>query len=69
MGFSKLFLFVLRLAVYPKSSFLCMVLVSLYGLTFSIGFPARRMNAMKSLVRYGVEVVQKRMRAPAQEDA
>jgi len=58
--FSKLFLFALRLAVYSKSSFLTMTLLSLYGLIHGVAsVPRKRASAVKSLLRYGVKIVQK----------
>ncbi len=57
----ELFLFVLRLVVYSGSSFLAKVLLSMYGLINSIMVvPQKRLSAVKSLLHYGVAVVQKR---------
>ena len=65
--FLKLFLVVLRLVVYSKSSFLAKVLLPLYGLIHSVALvPRKRMSAVKSLLRYGVDVIQKRLGSPAQ---
>jgi hypothetical protein len=65
--FLKLFLVVLRLVVYSKSSFLAKVLLSLYGFIHSVALvPRKRMSAVKSLLRYGVDVIQKRLGSPAQ---
>lgn len=56
--FSKVFLVVLRLAVYSNSSFLPMVLLSLYGLVNGIAYvPRKRVSAVKSLLHYGVNVL------------
>ena len=61
-SFLDLFLFVLRLAVYSKSSFLAKVLLSLCGLIHSVAVvPRNRLSGVKSLLRYGVEVVQQRL--------
>ena len=60
--FLKLFLVVLRLVVYSKSSFLAKVLLSLYGFIHSVALvPRKRMSAVKSLLRYWVDVIQKRL--------
>jgi hypothetical protein len=57
--FSKLFLFILRLVVYSKSSLLTMIFLSLYGLIHGVTcVPRKRASAVKSLLRYGIEVVQ-----------
>jgi len=53
-------LFVLKLAVYSKSSVLTMTFLSLYGLIHGIAHvPINRLVAVKSLLQYGVEVLQK----------
>jgi hypothetical protein len=58
-AFAKLFLFILRLAVYSKSSLLTMIFLSLYGLIHGVAcVPRKRASAVKSLLRYGIEVVQ-----------
>jgi hypothetical protein len=57
---SKLPLFVLKLTVYSKSSVLTMTFLSLYGLIHGIArVPINRLSAVKSLLNYGVEVLQK----------
>jgi hypothetical protein len=57
-AFSKLFLLILKLAVYSKSSFLTMTALSLYGLISGVAFvPRKRASAVKSLLRYGVAVL------------
>jgi hypothetical protein len=66
-GFLDLFLFVLRLVVYSKSSFLAKVLLSLYGLIHSVAVvPRNRLSGVKSLLRYGVEVIQQRLGSNSQ---
>ncbi len=66
-GFLEFFLLVLRPVVYSKSSFLAKVVLSLYGLIHSVAVvPRKRVSAVKSLVRYGVEVVEQRLRPPSQ---
>ena len=56
--FSKLFLFVLRFAVYSKSSVLTMTTLSLYGLIRGVAcVPRKRVSSVKSLLRYGVDVL------------
>jgi recombinational DNA repair protein (RecF pathway) len=58
-AFSKLFLFILRLVVYSKSSLLTMTFLSLYGLIHGVArVPRKRASAVKSLLRYGVNVIQ-----------
>jgi hypothetical protein len=58
-AFSKLFLFILRLTVYSKSSFLTMTTLSLYGLIRGVAcVPRKRASAVKSLMYYGVKVLQ-----------
>jgi hypothetical protein len=58
-AFSKLFLLILRLTVYSKSSFLTMTALSLYGLIRGIAcVPRKRASAVKSLIHYGVKVLQ-----------
>ena len=53
-------LFVLKLAVYSKSSVLTMTFLSLFGLIQGIArVPINRLSAVKSLLHYGVEVSQK----------
>jgi hypothetical protein len=62
-----LFLFVLRFVVYSNSEFLAKTFLSLYGLTHSLAIvPSNRVNAIKSLFRYGVEVIQQRLGSPIQ---
>ena len=56
---AKVFLFVLMLAVYSNSLFLTMTLLSLYGLIHGVAcVPGSRVSAVKSLLRYGVDVFQ-----------
>jgi len=58
-AFSKLFLLVLRLAVYSKSSFLTMSALSMYGLIRGVAcVPRKRASSVKSLLLYGVRVLQ-----------
>jgi hypothetical protein len=58
--FSKLSLFVLKLAVYSNSSVLTITFLSLYGLVQGVArVPINRLSAVKSLLHYGVEVLQK----------
>ena len=58
-GVSKLALFVLMLAVYSKSRFLTMTFLSLYGLIHGVAcVPGSRVSAVKSLLHYGVDVLQ-----------
>jgi hypothetical protein len=58
----KLFFVILRLVVYSKSSFLAKIVLSLYGLIHSVAIvPRKRLGAVKSLLRYGVDVIQKRL--------
>ena len=60
--FSKIFLFLLRLAVYSDSSFLIMTFLSLYGLVRGVAcVPRKRLSAVKSLLRYGVTVVERKV--------
>ena len=60
--FTQLFLLVLRPVVYSGSGFLAKVLLSVYGLTCSIAvIPRKRLGAVKSLLRYGVDVTQKKL--------
>jgi len=64
--FSKLFLFILRLAVYSKSTFLTMTALSLFGLIHGVAcVPRKRASAVKSLLRYGVAVLQHALGASA----
>jgi len=64
---SRLSLFILRLVVYSKSRFLTMTFLSLYGLIYGIArVPGRRVSAVKSLVRYGVDVLQHGLGPPIQ---
>ncbi len=60
--FLKLFFVFLKLAVYSKSSFLAKMLLSIYGLIHSIALvPRKRASAVKSLLRYGIVVIQKKL--------
>jgi hypothetical protein len=64
---SKLLLFVLKLSVYSKSSFLTMTFLSLYGLIHGVAYvPTNRANALKSLLHYGVKVFQHGLGTPIQ---
>ncbi len=64
-GVSKLSLFVLMLVVYSKSRFLTMTFLSLYGLIHGVAcVPGSRVSAVKSLLRYGVEVLQHGLGSP-----
>ena len=66
--FLGLFLFVLRLVVYSKSAFLAKAVLSSYGLIHSLALvPKNRVNALKSLFRYGVEVIQQMLGSPTQD--
>jgi hypothetical protein len=57
---TRFFLSILRLAVFTDSSFLVMTLLSLYGLIRGIvRVPRKRVSAIKSLLRYGVNVIQR----------
>ena len=65
--FSKLSLVVLRLVVYSKSRFLTMTFLSLYGLINGVArVPGSRVSAVKSLLRYGVDVLQHGLGSPIQ---
>ena len=58
--FSKLFLWVLMPVVYSNSSVLTMTLLSLYGLIHGMArVPKNRMSSIKSLSRYGVNVLRR----------
>lgn len=62
---SKLPLFVLKISVYSKSSFLTMSFLSLYGLIHGVAcVPTNRINAVKSLLHYGAEVFQHGLGTP-----
>ena len=66
-GVSKLSLFVLTLVVYSKSSFLTMTFLSLYGLIHGVAcVPRNRVSAVKSLLHYGVDVLQNGLGSPIQ---
>jgi len=59
-----LFLFVFRPVVYSGSSFLAKTVLSLYGLIHSITVVRKkRLSAVKSLLNYGVTVIQKKLKA------
>ena len=50
-AFSKLFLLMLKLAVYSKSTFLTMTTLALYGLITGVAYvPRKRLSAVKSLL-------------------
>jgi len=56
------FLFVLRPVVYTGSSFLAKTFLSLYGLINSVTIVRKkRLSAVKSLINYGVTVIQKKL--------
>ena len=58
--FSKLFLSMLMLVVYSNSSVLTMTLLSFYGLIHGVAcVPKNRMSSIKSLLRYGVNVLRR----------
>lgn len=58
-SFSKLPLLILWLLIYSKSSVLTMSFLSLYGLIQGVArVPRNRVNAVKSLLHYGVEVLE-----------
>jgi len=58
--FSKLFLWALMPVVYSNSSVLTMTLLSLYGLIHGMArVPKNRMSSIKSLSRYGVNVLRR----------
>jgi hypothetical protein len=60
--FTCLFLLILRPVVYSGSSFLATILLSLYGLVYSVTIvPRKRLSGAKSLLKYGVAVVQKKL--------
>jgi hypothetical protein len=62
--FLKLFLFVLRLVVYSGSPFLAKVALSSYALIHSVTvIPRKRGGTVKSLLRYGLSVTQKKLSA------
>jgi len=64
---SRLSLFVLMLVVYSKSRFLIMTFLSLYGLIHGVAcVPGSRVSAVKSLLHYGVEVLQHGLGSPIQ---
>ena len=66
-GVSRLSLFVLMLVVYSKSRFLTMTFLSLYGLIHGVAcVPGSRVSAVKSLLRYGVDVLQHGLGSPIQ---
>ncbi len=66
-AFSKLFLLILRLTVYSKSTFLTMTALSLYGLIGGVAcVPRKRLSAVKSLLLYGVAVFQHALGAQTQ---
>ena len=68
--FSKLFLVVLKLLVYSESSLLTMTFLSLYGLVHGVAcVPRKRVSALKSLLRYGVQVLQHGLESPIQGSA
>ncbi len=58
----QLFLLVLRPVVYSGSTVLAQVVLSLYGLVCSVPvIPRKRLSGVKSLLNYGVAVVQKKL--------
>lgn len=59
-GTLELPLFVLRILVYSKSSLITMIFLSLYGLTQGVArVPRNRISAVKSLLHYSVDVLQR----------
>jgi hypothetical protein len=59
-GALELPLFVLKILVYSKSSLITMIFLSLYGLTHGVArVPRNRLSAVKSLLHYGVDVLQR----------
>jgi hypothetical protein len=64
-GFLDLVLFILRIVVYSRSALLAKVFLSLYGLIHSVALvPRKRVSAVKSLLRYGVDVIHERLMLP-----
>ena len=62
---SKLPLFILKLSIYSKCSFLTMTLLSLIGLIHGVAYvPTNRINAVKSLLHYVAEVFQHGLGTP-----
>jgi hypothetical protein len=58
----RLFLVVLRPIVYSGSTVLAQVVLSLYGLVYSVPvIPRKRLSGVKSLLNYGVAVVEKKL--------
>lgn len=58
----QLFLVVLRPVVYSGSTVFAQVALSLYGLICSIPvIPRKRFSTLKSLLNYGVAVVEKKL--------
>jgi hypothetical protein len=56
----KPYLAVLRLLVYSRSSFLTVMWLSLYGFVLGVAsVPRERVGALKSLLCYGVDVLQR----------
>jgi hypothetical protein len=52
-----LLLFILKLAIYSKSSVLPMIVLSLFGLVHGVAnVPKNRINAVKTLLHYGIKV-------------
>jgi hypothetical protein len=59
-GTLELLLFVLRILVYSKSSLITMVFLSMYGLIHGVArVPRNRISAVKSLIHYGADVLQR----------
>ena len=59
---SRVFFFFLKLAVFSDSSFLTMTMLSLYGFICGVAHvPKKRTSAAKSLLHYGVSVIQKKL--------
>ncbi len=60
--FTTFFLFVLCPVVYSRSSFLAKTVLSLYGLIHGVTIVRKkRLSAVKSLINYGVTVIQKKL--------
>ena len=57
---AKLLLLLLKPMVYSRSTTLLMILLSLYGLVHGVAsVPRKRLSAVRSLVRYGADVLRR----------
>lgn len=66
-GALELPLFALKILVYSKSPLMTMIFLSLYGLTHGIArVPRNRISAVKSLLHYSVDVLQRGLGTPIQ---